>query len=569
MTSRRTFLHRSALSAVGLSLPLGAGTQDGVDGGPLPASRRAFLDLRRPPDLVTVQTEDGDVTLRPAAEDRWESAQVAVALTEVSDALRVRLSSPSSAVLRVRLRWRGDLSAVRLLLGDAWERSYGDLEWRGSVPDRVMPWYCAVWDGEVTHTYGVRTSPAAFCFWQADPGGITLWADVRSGGAGVRLGDRELAVCDVMCREGQPDESPFSALRAFCHELCPTPRLAAHPVYGHNDWYWAYGNNSAASVLEDAHRIVDLSPSGENRPFTVIDDGWQPDRGRERSGRGLWNLGNEKFPDMAKLSGDVRAAGARPGIWIRPLLAPRDVPDTWKLRRDRRILDPTVPGVLRKVADDIGRLRQWGYELIKHDYTTFDVFGRWGFQMGASMTDGGWTFAAGTDRTTAEVLTDLYDTIRMAADDGLVIGCNTVSHLSAGKFEMCRIGDDTSGQEWARTRKMGVNTLAFRAVQHGAFYGADPDCVGVTRDVPWSFNRQWLDLVARSGTILFVSIASDALGPEQRRDLRAALDIAAREQSLAEPSDWQHTIWPTRWRLTGSAHRYDWIGPDGITGIPS
>jgi alpha-galactosidase len=350
--------------------------------------------------------------------------------------------------------------------------------------------------------------------------------------------------------------------------MCPEPRLPARPVYGHNDWYWAYGDNSAASVLTDAHRIVELSPPGPNRPFAVIDDGWQPARGNAKAGQGLWNRGNEKFPDMAKLAADVRAAGARPGIWIRPLLAPEDAPDGWRLPREARMLDPTVPEALQKVADDIARIRTWGYELIKHDYSTFDVFGRWGFQMGAAMTKEGWTFQAGPGRTTAEVVTDLYRTIRDAAEDTLVIGCNTVSHLSAGVFEMCRIGDDTSGQEWARTRKMGVNNLAFRAAQHGAFYAADPDCVGVTTEVPWAYNRQWLDLVARSGTMLFVSIASAALGEEQRRDLRAALALAARTQPLAEPRDWQHTAWPTRWRLTHEEYAYDWIGPDGITTVP-
>jgi alpha-galactosidase len=48
-------------------------------------------------------------------------------------------------------------------------------------------------------------------------------------------------------------------------------------VYGSNDWYWAYGNNSADSVRLDAQHIVELSPAGTNRPFVVIDDGWQED----------------------------------------------------------------------------------------------------------------------------------------------------------------------------------------------------------------------------------------------------------------------------------------------------
>src|ERR1044072_9081522 len=99
---------------------------------------------------------------------------------------------------------------------------------------------------------------------------------------------------------------------------------------------------------------------------------------------------------------------------------------------------------------------------------------------------------------------------RSGAGQSVVIGCNTVSHLSAGHFDICRVGDDTSGTDWSRTRKMGVNTLAFCGPQHAAFYVADADCVGVTSAVPLSFNRQWLDLLARSGTMLFVSLSPDA-----------------------------------------------------------
>jgi alpha-galactosidase len=63
--------------------------------------------------------------------------------------------------------------------------------------------------------------------------------------------------------------------------------------------------------------------------------------------------------------------------------------------------------------------------------------------------------------------------------------------------------------------------------------------------------------------MLFVSLDPSALGTDQRRDLRAALAIAARPQPLGEPLDWQHTISPSRWRLGGSELTYDWIGPDG------
>jgi alpha-galactosidase len=556
MTSRRRFLQQNTGALVATALPGSLIVRNGDAQG-------TFLDLGHGPDAVCVRTASGDQQLRRAGGGRWDGGGVSVRMVDMPGALRVELTAPAVDVLRVGLRWRGQLNRTRLLLGDAWERGYGDFEWRGFVPDRVMPWYMIAWDGTRADGYGVRTGAAALCFWQADPAGITLWADVRSGGTAVQLGERALNLCDVVCRAGRGGESAFASLRAFCHQMCANPRLPAEPVYGSNDWYWAYGKNSAMSALADAHRIVDLSPVGRNRPFVVIDDGWQPGRGTSRSAVGTWDRGNENFPDLPALVGDVRRVGGRMGAWIRPLEAPGDVPDSWRLPRDRSVLDPTVAGVREKISGDIARLRDWGMDLIKHDYTSFDLFGRWGFQMGAAVTRDGWTFAEGARRTSAEVINELYQTIRTAAGDALIIGCNTVSHLSAGSFEMCRIGDDVSGTEWPRTRRMGVNSLAFRGAQHGAFYAADPDCVGVTTAVPWELNRQWLDLVARSGTMLFVSLATDALGADQRRDLRAALALAAKPEPLGEPLDWMNSTWPSRWKLTGAEQTYDWGKADG------
>jgi alpha-galactosidase len=567
VTSRRDFIGRTAVAAAGLLVP--AGDALALDGEPreTPAPR-GFVDLLREPDALIVQTSSANATLVRAGAGRWTGDDGIAVTTEVRDgALRVSLDAPTTAIKRIYLRWRGSLSGVRLLLGDAWERAYGDLEWRGWVPDRVMPWYFATDDGAVTNAYGVRTSPAAFCYWQADEEGMSLTADVRSGSAGVTLGKRRLDLCDVVCRPGQSSESSFVALHAFCRQMCPSPRLPRFPIYGSNDWYWAYGKNNADTVRADAQHLLELAPSGGNRPFVVIDDGWQPGRGHDHAGAGTWDRGNEKFPDIAALAAELRRSGVRPGIWMRPLQAPADAPDAWRSLRDRNALDPSVPEVLHKIAADITRIREWGFDLVKHDYSTFDLFGRWGFQMGTALTRDGWTFATGSTRTNAEVISELYATIRAAAGDALVIGCNTVSHLSAGHFEICRIGDDTSGTEWARTRKMGVNSLAFRGAQHGAFYVADADCAAVTNAVPWSLGRQWLDLLSRSGTSLFVSLAPDALGPTQRADLRAALARAATSQPLAEPLDWRETVYPRRWRAVGGDTTYDWMPSEGA-GLP-
>ncbi len=528
-------------------------------GRPRPAS----LDLSQPPDWVRVQTASGMESLQRAsgAPVRFTASGVEVtvaAAAAAAAATRLRLSAASVGVSRVYLRWNADLSATRLILGDAWERGYGDLEWRDFVPDRVMPWYVLAWDGERTDGYGVRTGANAFCWWRFDPGGLALCADVRSGGVPVHLGGRALDICEVICRAGTQGESPFAALHAFSAELCPGPRLPSAPVYGHNDWYYAYGDNSAATMRADAQRIVELSPVGTNRPFVVIDDGWQPGRGANGDGAGHWDRGNEKFPDIPGLLADVRRMGARPGVWIRPLQAPADAPGSWRLAREHGVLDPTVPGVRDKVAADVKRLHDWGFDLIKHDYSTWDLLGRWGFQMGSAITKDGWTFAEGPTRTGAEVINDLYATIRAAAGDSIVDGCNTVSHLSAGVFEMCRIGDDTSGNDWARTRKMGVNSLAFRGAQSGAFYAADPDIAPVTTGQPWPLAAEWLDLVSRSGTVCFVSLAADAMGAEQKAAVRAALANAALPRPLAEPLDWTRTDQPARWRVMGVDVTYDW-----------
>ena len=136
--------------------------------------------------------------------------------------------------------------------------------------------------------------------------------------------------------------------------------------------------------------------------------------------------------------------------------------------------------------------------MIKHDFTTYDMLRRWGHVMGSRITDAGWHFYDRT-KTTAQVIKKLYETIRAAAvDDVMIIGCNSISHLSAGLFELNRTGGDTSGFDWNRTKVMGVNALAYRMHQHGKFYAADADCVGITDKIDWKKNAKWLDVFQRA-----------------------------------------------------------------------
>lgn len=519
-----------------------------------------FLDLHRAPDEVRVAS-DGDERAAEPAGNRWRAGAAEVTADASPDGVRVALRS-AGPVRWVRLRWRGATAAWRLVLGDHWERAYGDLAWAAPEGGRAHPWYFLASPSGApegpAHGYGVRTRPGAFCHWTVEPDGVTLHCDVRAGGAPVWLGDRALDVCHVVARQGADGENAFAAARVFCALMCPGgPRRAGHVVYGFNDWYYAYGRNTPDGLLADAALLGELTDGVANRPYCVVDDGWQTQTPKAPGGQ--WASTRPTFGPMADLAAKMKRENVRPGLWVRPLLDElRTWPDAWHLARDGNVLDPSRPEVLDVVARDVRRVvGEWGYAFVKHDFTTFDALGRWGSKMDGQAAADGWAFGDAT-RTSAEILNALYDALRAAAGDAIVLGCNTVGHLSAGVFEISRIGDDTSGHEWERTVKMGVNALAFRAPHEGAFYAADADCVGLTDRIEWRRNGQWLDLAARSGTPLFVSADRKALGAEQRAALRDALRVASAPLPLGEPLDWMRTRTPTRWKLGADVVTYDW-----------
>ncbi|MGA9121529.1 MAG: hypothetical protein WB699_19340, partial [Bacteroidota bacterium] len=223
------------------------------------------------------------------------------------------------------------------------------------------------------------------------------------------------------------------------------------------------------------------------------------------------------------------------------------------------VLDPSIPENLERVKRYFRLYRDWGYELVKFDFTSFDIFGKWGFEMlkDAAMTQPGWHMND-LSKTNAEIVLDLYKAIRESAGETYILSCNTFSHLAAGLFELNRIGDDTSGNEWSRTREMGVNTLAFRGVQHGAFYAADPDCVGLTEKIAWDRNKLWMELVAGSGTPLFISAQPQATGKIQKAAIRESFKLASQQLPLGEPLDWMQRALPEKWKLNGSRRYFTW-----------
>ena len=533
--------------------------------GVLTAGRSALRERAVPvteicwgePDLVLVRVDEGG---------GWTSAEdsaTSVLLTRVGSGLRVDIAC-SAVLSRVMLRWRRETAAGVVILGDAWERSYGEMQWRGLQPERVLPWMAVVHHRETGANWGVgvEVRAGAFAGWTIDTEGVSLWLDVRAGGAPVRLGDRVLTA--VVVRAVETVGSAFACQSELAGALCRDP-LPVGPLVGANNWYYAYGKGfDAGAVLRDARTIAELVGDHPVRPFGVVDDGWTPEGvadGRIASA-GPWDAGRAtEFPDMEAVASSIAALDVRPGIWFRPLLR-RTRPDQGALGpRDGAIaLDPSSPATLATVAEDVSRIVGWGFELIKHDFSTYDLLGQWGPHFGASPGRSGWRLAD-DGITTAEALVNLYRTIRAAAGPAIVLGCNVVGHLAAGLVEAQRTGDDTSGRVWEQTRRTGVNTLAFRLAQHRRFFAVDADCVPSTTSTDWALNRQFLDLIARSGTALFVSVDPRTRTDQVDADLSAALRLALNggDPGGVEPLDWLDTTSPERWATQHEQLRYTWM----------
>ncbi len=515
------------------------------------------------PTMVTVFTETGIRAGKPSGGE-FRCGDLAVTLTARPDgALAVAIAADTTAVHYLQLRFSWDFAAGALFCGDAWERAYGDLQWAGCDPSRPMPWYFLAAEAERCIGFGVKVRPKGFALWYADRHGTTLLLDVRNGDRGIVLAGRTLEVAEVV-HDVYVETAPFAAAQAFCRRMSREVLPVPEPVYGGNNWYYAYGLSSHAAILEDCAGLAELTAGLENRPFMVIDDGWERNYDHA-SGRnaGPWDRGNAAFPDMAGLAAAMRMTGVKPGIWFRPLwnLDPA-IPAEW--RTAAGFLDASHPEALQQVARDVRCLADWGYQLIKHDFSTRDIFGKWGFQMAGFPGEAGLRFHD-RGRTTAEIVTDFYRVILEAAGDSLILGCNTIGHLGAGLMHLARTGDDTSGKYWDRTRKMGVNTLAFRLAQHRAFFDVDADCAGITGEIPWALNRQWSELLAQSGTPFFASIRPGVLDAEAKHLMRRCFAAAAHPQELAEPLDWLSDANPSHWRLNGQERCFDWSEEGGST----
>lgn len=492
-----------------------------------------FVSVLRKPDNAFGATE--------ASEYRFEEAATAACDVQYDyvvgeQSAKVIVYPSGSPVKFLKLRFRGDLHCVESVYGDQWERSGGPnayLEWRSVMPHRALGWFCYAKAGEHMACYGVKTGADCFAFWQLDTHGITLCLNLCgiSGGTDLR---EPLVACEVveMFREG---EDPYAVAKAFSARMCDKPLLPREPIFGVNNWYWAYGHISRESVRTETDYLMQMCDGTKHRPYMILDDGWQFNRsyGQGAYIGGPW-LPNERFGSMSETAAEIHEKGAKAGIWFRPLLTLGSVPEEAQLAKGATggvILDPTHPYTLERVERDARTIRDWGFDLIKHDFTTDDITGVCPLTTElhtVSMRKGERSFFDKTV-TLATAIKRLYAAIARGAGDADVIGCNVVGHLAAGIHSTWRVGNDTSGRSFEWTRRHGVNSV-MRLPFNDTVCRVDPDCAAFTDQVDAQLNLDYLEMCALTGMTTLASVTPGILKDAEMRRINEIYRMAARDE---------------------------------------
>ena len=347
-------------------------------------------------------------------------------------------------------------------------------------------------------------------------------------------------------------------------------RVPASPPAGWCTWYYFYGENTAADVIENLEAIA-----RHDLPLDVIllDDGYQ-------TGIGDWlSLDAEKFPQgMEPVTAAIRAAGHTAGIWTAPfgvaasscLFA--EHPD-WVLRDeagepvvgwthsgvDCYALDCTHPEVLAWLRETFGWMRsQWGFDFFKVD-----------FIFAAALP--GHRHDPATTR--AQALRRGLEAIREAiGDETFLLGCGAPLGVCVGLVDGMRVGPDVDPNWhpiWSHDLSMPAtenalrNSLA-RAPFHGRLWANDPDCLlarqrGPEMDLVLNEARTLAALVALLGGMTLDSDHLPAIRPGRLKYLRQALPptgVSARPLDLFENEMPRLLVLPVerdwgRWWLVG------------------
>lgn len=520
-----------------------------------------MISILRQPDIVYGATEK-----TPFRFEEKQINDVKYSYSVSGESAKITIYPSGAPIKYLKLRFNGDLSNVDRVYGDQWERAglKAYLEWRSVMASRVLPWFCYVMAGDEMSCYGVKTGADCFAFFQVDTGGITLFLNLCNGNSGTEITE-PLFACEVVELHAERGADVYKTAATFAKMTCDNPVLPKTPIFGVNNWYWAYGDISYESVLKETDYLMQMTSGCKNAPYMIIDDGWQKNRipGAGNYIGGEWEP-NGKFGDMRKTAEAIHAKGAKAGVWFRPLLTRGDVPAEAVLCEEcgGKILDPSHPFTLEKAYNDAKKLSDWGFDLIKHDFTTGDALTG---QKTLTSEQHDYILVAENrkyydeKKTTASILKNLYKAIQKGAGSSEVIACNAVGHLSAGIHSVYRIGNDTSGRSFEWTRRDGINSV-MRLPLNNAFYNADPDCAAFTDRVRADINLDFLEMCALTGMTTLASVTPGILKPDEMRRINEIFKTADKGKGDYGIKDYEKNANPEVFVSSDgkTVKKYDW-----------
>jgi len=456
----------------------------------------------------------------------------------------------------------------RQILNDEWERCYGAARVRnmGNEEPVQSAWDMHLFDLPRRLTcsmsyYDIPNTKLSFTLVPrkgAQGVDLAMRADAHAGSRGVRIPARKMfKVNPLMIR--MTEGLPWGALESYARLIAKRNRVAPPPIIpvGWVDWYFSKAQTTENDVMENLD-FIERELKDFGLEYIQIDSGWQlgveatPPPHNVIAG-GPW-VPNSKFPrGMKWFADEIRKRGLKPGIWVRPF----HIIDGAKERlehpdwfNDRGQMDCSNPEVRTSVQQVFRKLtEEWGYEYVKYDFPSFDLFGEWGPKLFADHV--AQLEPHDQSRTNIESyrnsLKVIADTVRGKAH---LLACNSVMPPTLGLAEVFRIGDDVG--DWNRTFTYGVKSVSARYYTNGAFWTNDPDCLLVREPFTMEQAQMWGSLIALSGGAVFVSEYLSKLPAERLEILKKVMPVyrnAKQAYGFGRPLDLFENDPPQVWSL--------------------
>ncbi|MCZ7525143.1 MAG: alpha-galactosidase [Acidimicrobiia bacterium] len=321
----------------------------------------------------------------------------------------------------------------------------------------------------------IEPVPGTWGYTTAVPGGLgtplPAGAEARSEPVAVAAGAEPLAL--------------LADLAGLAGRTARARRWGGAPVTGWESWYHYGLAVEPAQVLDNARRLRERFAGRPGFDLVQLDDGWQVTYGA------WWP--NDRFPaDLSELTGELRALGCRPGLWLAPFMVQPGAPGLgaehpdWCVagpggepiadRFGRWALDASRPDVRTWLSELGARVAGWGFEMVKLDFC----------YLGAVEGVRHDPRATGTEA----LRLGLAALVEGLGPDVYVLGCGIPLLPAVGPCHGARVGHDLAvpvllrdfGQPLADWRGfLGVRpqarNVAARAALHRHWFDVDPDVV--------------------------------------------------------------------------------------------